>query len=105
MAMRDSVGSGVLRPPRLCPFPYLSGKPNPTGERGVRSAKCVRARWVTVVSTLGAWTEESSSPASAASPSWHSMASGALGSEAISVVSMRKPYLLFPPQTIGISKH
>jgi len=71
----------------------------------VRSAEYVQARWVTVGSTLGAWTEESSSPTYAASPSWHSLASGALGSEAISVVSMRKTYLLFPPQTICISKH
>jgi len=104
MAMRDSVGSGVRRPPGRRPFPYLSGKPSPIGERGVRSAECDRARWVTVVSTLGAWTEESSSPPSLP-PSCHSMASGALGSEAISVVSIRKTYLLFPPLTIGISKH
>jgi len=98
------VGSGVLRPPGRRPFPYLSRMPNPTGERGVPFAECVLARWVTVVSTLGAWTVESSSPVSAASPSCHSMASGALGSEAISLVSIRKTYLLFPPQTIGISK-
>ena len=98
------MGSGVLRPPGRRPLPYLSRKPNPTGEGGVRSAECVRARWVTVVSTLGGGMEASSSHASAASPSCHSMASAALGSEAISVVSIRKTYLLFPPQTIGISK-
>jgi len=62
--MKDlPVGSGVRPLPGRRPSPYLSRKPNPIGDRGVRLPACERARWVTVVSTLGAWTEERLSPA------------------------------------------
>jgi len=113
--MRDSlVGSGVRRPPGRRLFPYLSGKPKPTGDLGVQSAECDRTRWVTVVSTLGAEVRHSSSPPSltsstlALSPPCHSMASGALGSEDISSTSIRKLIFCFLPklrvlQTLGLS--
>jgi len=82
--MTDSVGSGVRRLPTRRPFPSLARKPNPTGERGVPSAECDRTRWVTVVSTLGAWTEESSSPPSSPSSCCHCMTSVSFGLEVIS---------------------
>jgi len=96
--MGDSVGSGVQRSPPCRPFPYLSRKPNPTGERGVRSAECDRTRWVTVVSTLGAWTEESSSPPSSPSSCCHYMTSGSFGLEVISYAFFKgKPIFCFLP--------
>jgi len=108
MVIRDSlVGSGVRRP-CLGAFPNFARKPSPLGPRGASSAECDRPRWVTVVSTLEAGVEESSSPPSfPSSPSCHySMTSGALGSEAILYgFFLRKTDLLIPPQTASISKH
>ena len=106
-AMRDSAGSEIRRP-CLGAFPNFARKPSPLGDRDGWCAKCDRAMWVTVVSTLGAAAEgSSSSPLFPSSPSScrYSMTSGALGSEAILYgFFSRKTYLYFPPQTIGISK-
>ena len=104
----DSVGSGVRRP-CLGAFPNFARKPGPLGDRGASAAECDRARWVMVVSTVGAAAEESSSPPSfPSSPSSCrlSMTWGALGSDAfIYGFFSRETFLLFPPQTAGISKH
>jgi len=86
------AGSVVRRPPPRHVFPpYFARKPGLTGDRGVWSAQCAWAMWVTVVSTLGAEVQESSSPPSfPSSPSScrHSMTSGAFGSEAICSISL-----------------
>jgi len=64
VAIRDSlVGSGVRRP-CLAGCPYFARKPSQTRDRGVWCAKCDRARWVTVVTTLGSKVQDSSSPSS-----------------------------------------
>ena len=81
IVMSDSlVGSGVWRP-CLGAFPYFARKPSPMGDRGVCSAECDRARWLTVVTTPGAAVLDSSSPPSSPSsgPACHYINSGALG--------------------------
>ena len=93
--MMGSVGgSGVWRPPALR-FGYLDRKRIAmSGEPAVWSAEYDLDRWVTVVSTLGAYGRDSSSqPSDSCPPSsvtlrWssapslcHSMASGAWGLE------------------------
>ena len=83
MVMRDSlVGSRVWRP-CLGVFQYCARASSPTGDRGVRAGECDRARWVTMVTKLGAEVLDSSSPPSSPSswPACHSITSGALGSE------------------------
>ena len=98
------VVAGLYEP--LCPLlRCLTKKPIPSlGDRGAGPPECDRASGVLSVSTLGAvsWDNSSCPSPSGVSSDRHSMASGTLGSEAISVVSIRKTYLLFPPQTIGI---
>jgi len=91
------AGSGVWRPaPRLC-HPYFVRKPNPTGDRGAWSAQCDRARWVTVVCTLGAETQDSLSPPSSPSSCRHSMTSTAFGTEAFLRLLCRKLIFCFLP--------
>ena len=69
MTIKDSlIGSGGHRPSPLLGFLYFARRPSPGGDRGVRSADCDLARWVTVVSTLGAEARDSSSPPSSPSP-------------------------------------
>jgi len=101
------VGAGLLEP--LCRLlRCLTKKPIPRlGDRGAGPPECDQASRVLSVSTRRtvSWDNSSCPSPSGVSSDRHSMASGTLGSEAISVVSIRSTYLLFPPQTIGISKH
>jgi len=102
--MMDSlVRSGAQRPCHRA-SPYFARKPSPMGDRDIRSAECDRARWVTVVSTLGVEVLDSSSPLSSPSswPAGHSITSGAFRLDAISSTSYWETYLLFPPQASGI---
>jgi len=86
--MDSLVGWGAQRP-CVRASPYFARKPSPTENRDVRSAECDRARWVTVVSTLGVEVLHSSSPPSSPSswPACHFITSGAFGLEAISLTS------------------
>jgi len=99
------VGAGLFDPlVRL--LRCLTKKPiQRLGDRGAGPPESDRAGRGQSVSTLGAvsWDNSSCPSPSCVSSDRHSMASGTLGSEAITVVSIRKTYLLFPPKTSGIS--